>query len=546
MKDSSLPAVLRDHFSIDTLHADPALLRKILGMLRGRLVPDGTCAYPTVPFADLMGAFGELSMPAEGMAVDAFFDELHDKVLSHSAHLNHPMYIGHMTQALPWVTVVAEAFAAVLNQNQVKIETAYASTLVEKQVLGWMHRKVYRRGDDYYAQALRATGGAIGNIVGGGTVGNLTALAVALETRLPGTRKRGLHATLHASGYRGLAVIGSTRAHYSIKKAVATLGIGEDAMVAIPVDHRHRIDLAALAAKLDELRRERILVVALVGIAGTTETGAIDPLEELAAVAAKEGAWFHVDAAWGGALLVADQFGPLYRGIELADSVVIDGHKLLWVPMAQGMVLFKDAASLAALKHNSNYIIRNDSGDLGQTSLEGSRRFDALKLWTAFKVLGVSGYATLLGQAASLSAAMRGLLRDHPDFEQTSDSDTFILTYRFVPRALRERMLDLIETGMAGEALALNNRINVLNAALQERQKQGGTSFVSRTVLESPLFADGITVLRIVLTNVTTTPAHLAAILAEQREIGTLLLLESGLAPARVAARTPLDLLAST
>jgi hypothetical protein len=141
---------------------------------------------------------------------------------------------------------------------------------------------------------------------------------------------------------------------------------------------------------------------------------------------------------------------------------------------------------------------------------------------------------------------MRGLLRDHPDFEQTSDSDTFILTYRFVPRALRERMLDLIEAGMAGEALTLNNRINVLNAALQERQKRGGTSFVSRTVLESPMFADGITVLRIVLTNVATTPAHLAAILAEQRDIGTLLLRESGLAPVRAAARPRADLLTST
>ncbi len=535
MTDSGLQHALRQHFSVDTLARDPALLQKVLTMLGAWLTPEGGQPYPVTPLVDLLPLFNEQAIPVDGMAVDAFLDELGATVLSHTARLNHPMYIGHMTQSLPWVSVIAEAFTAVLNQNQVKIETAYVSTLIEKQILGWMHRKVYQSSEASYADAMKATDFALGNIVNGGTMGNLTALAVALEHQLPGTRREGLAATLARSGHRGLAVLASSRAHYSLKKALATLGMGEQALHAIPVDHDHRIDLPALEAKLAQLRRENIKVITLVGIAGTTETGAIDPLPALADIAAREQAWFHVDAAWGGALLLSPSFQPLLDGIARADSVVIDGHKLFWVPMAQGMVLFRERTSLDALKHNANYIIRSNSGDLGQTSLEGSRRFDALKLWTSFKVLGENGYTALLQQAAWLSGTMRAQIKEHQDFELTSDSQTFILTYRFVPLALRQYMAALAAAGRKEEALAIGRQLNAINEQLQEIQKSGGNSFVSRTVLDAPPYPEGISVLRVVLTNVTTTSDHVRAILAEQLAIGQALLAERDIGSAIAA-----------
>ncbi len=521
--DAHLAPQLQGHFSVDSLAAAPAPLHKALHLLGQWLGNEHGNVYPTTGFADLTEEFAVCRFPAQGMAIDAFLGELESTVLANTAQLNHPMYIGHMTQALPWITVLAEAFAAALNQNQVKVETAYVSTLIEKQILGWLHRAVYGRDDAYYADAMRARGEAIGNMVNGGTMGNLTALAVALEQQLPGTRKRGLFATLGESGYRGVAVIGSARIHYSLKKAMATLGLGEDALHLVPVDSRNRIDLTALEAKVARLRADGIKLVAIVGIAGTTETGAIDPLAHLAAIAKREQAWFHVDAAWGGALLVADQYKPLFDGIALADSVVIDGHKLLWVPMAQSMVLFRDRASLNCLKHNANYIIRQDSGDLGQTSLEGSRRFDALKLWTAFKVLGASGYRALLEQAGGLSRAMQTLIHAQPDFELITDSDTFILTYRYAPAPLRAQLEQALAAGNKESAATLNRQLNQLNAALQDEQKSQGKSFVSRTVLESTRYPGDTTVLRIVLTNVMTTPAHLRAILEQQRQIGAAL-----------------------
>ncbi|MGK5077215.1 pyridoxal-dependent decarboxylase [Janthinobacterium sp. HLX7-2] len=529
MTDTAIEQLLQQHFSIDALQRSPAPLQEALRMLGGWLAADRAAPYPHTPYAELLTQLSDTSLPEHGMPVAAFLEQLDTTVLANTAQLNHPQYIGHMTQALPWVSVLAEAFTAALNQNQVKIETAYVSTLIEKQVLGWLHRQVYQQADAVYTQAMAATSGALGNVVNGGTMGNLTALAVALEKQLPGTRKRGLFATMQDCAYAGVAVIGSARSHYSVKKALATLGLGENALRLVAVERDNRIDIAALESTIADLKLRNIKIIAMVGIAGTTETGAIDPLAAMAQIAAREGIWFHVDAAWGGALLIAEQYRALYDGIALADSVVIDGHKLLWVPMAQSMVLFKDSASLNLLKHNANYILRDNSGDLGQTSLEGSRRFDALKLWTSFKVLGVSGYTTLLQQAATLSSQLLALLADQQDFELLTRSDTFILTYRYVPAHLRQCMESLLAGGQVDAAAELNKQLNTLNARLQNRQKAEGRSFVSRTVLESTRYPGPTNVLRVVMTNVKTRPHHLRAILAEQRAIGQALVAELGL-----------------
>lgn len=524
MNDSRVDPLLHKHFSIEALESAPAPLEKAIRLLRNWMAAERTNPYPTTPFSKLIDKFDDYSIPTQGMEVDEFLDQLEITVLNNTAQLNHPMFIGHMTQALPWISVIAEAFTAALNQNQVKVETAYVSTLIEKQILGWLHRNVYCRNDDYYAKAMKSANDAIGNIVNGGTMGNLTALAVALERQFPGTRQAGLYASLKSSPYEGLVVVASARVHYSLKKAMATLGLGENALRLIPVDSDNRMDLHALAVTLESLKRQNIKVLALIGIAGTTETGAIDPLPELAAIARREQAWFHVDAAWGGALLLADRYKNLYTGIEQADSVVIDGHKLFWVPMAQSMVLFRDNTSLNTLKHNANYIIRDNSGDLGQTSLEGSRRFDALKLWTAFKVLGLRGYDALLEHASKLSDEMRRLIQDHPDFELITHSDTFILTYRYAPQHMQQQMAAFLADGMESESIALNEELNVLNAKLQEQQKTQGKSFVSRTVLESTPYPGDTTVLRVVLSNLTTTAQHLQAVLAHQVEIGSAIL----------------------
>jgi putative pyridoxal-dependent aspartate 1-decarboxylase len=456
-------------------------------------------------------------MPHDGTAMSAVLEALQKQILAHSVPVNHPKYIGHMTQALPWVSILVEAFIATLNQNQVKIETAYSSTLIEKQVLGWMHRQIYRFDDAFYRVCFQSNNATLGNMVNGGTMGNLTALSVALESQMPGLRKKGFLTILQEKAYSGFAVLASARVHYSVKKSLATLGLGEDALCVIPTDENNRIRLDLLEERIADLKHRKVKILALVGVAGTTETGSIDPLEELGCIAQREDIWFHVDAAWGGALLLAEKYRDMFHGIEMADSVVIDGHKLFWVSMAQGMVLFKSENSLNHLLHTANYIIRKSSGDLGRTSLEGSRRFDALKLWFSFKLFGLKGYEGLLDQCRLLATEMRELVKQDPDFELITCSDTFILTYRFAPRDLQVRLKECMQRGDTGEAANINETLNRMNVALQDEQKRRGLSFVSRTLLESTPYPGQTTVLR---TNMLTTAGDLREILDEQREIG--------------------------
>jgi len=512
--------LLKTYFSAKGLDKDPALLQQSLRLIREWLFVDKRHAYPPADFENLKKEFNAPAMPLDGAGMDAVLDVLRQKVFAHSVPVNHPKYIGHMTQALPWVSVMVETFIATLNQNQVKIETAYSSTLVEKQVLGWMHRQIYRFDAAFYRDCFQSNEATLGNMVNGGTMGNLTALSVALESQLPGLRKKGFLTILREKEYAGFAVLASARVHYSVKKSLATLGLGEDALCVIPTDENNRIRLDLLEERIAELKRSNIKILALIGVAGTTETGSIDPLEELGRIAQREDMWFHVDAAWGGALLLAEKYRDMFHGIEMADSVVIDGHKLFWVSMAQGMVLFKNEKSLNHLLHAANYIIRKSSGDLGRTSLEGSRRFDALKLWFSFKLFGLKGYEALLDQCALLATSMRELVMEDPDFELITCSYTFILTYRFAPRAMQARLRESMQNGDTRRAESLNETLNRMNIALQDEQKRRGLSFVSRTMLESTPYPGQTTVLRVVLTNMLTTVEDLKEILDEQREIG--------------------------
>src|SRR5262249_22454026 len=157
--------------------------------------------------------------------------------------------------------------------------------------------------------------------------------------------------------------------HYSLGKSVDLLGLGHRQLVAIPVTAQHKIDLGALAREIAALKARRIGVLAIVGVAGTTETGNVDPLDALAELAAEHGAHFHVDAAWGGPTLFSERYRHLLKGIERADSVTIDAHKQLYVPVGAGMVVFKDVQALSSVEHHADYVIRRGSRDIGKHTL---------------------------------------------------------------------------------------------------------------------------------------------------------------------------------
>jgi putative pyridoxal-dependent aspartate 1-decarboxylase len=509
-----------------TLHRlDREISENLIGFLRTRIV-----AGDIAP-ANLERDFQETRIPEDPLFVSEQVEFLLEKVVAQSVHTSAPSFIGHMTSALPYFMFPLAKIMMTLNQNVVKIETSKAFTPLERQVVGMLHRLVYAQSDEFYAQWTQSFLHSLGSFCSGGTIANVTALWVA-RNRLLGPRdgfagvaEEGLAAALEHAGLRGMAVLVSRRGHYSLVKSADLLGLGRRQLVPIPVGAGHTIDVPALRREIDALRARRIGILAIVGIAGTTETGSVDPLPELADIAAEHGVHFHVDGAWGGPTLFSSRHRHLLAGIERADSVTLDAHKQLYVPVGAGMVVFKDVQALSAVEHHANYVLRRGSRDIGKHTLEGTRQGMAMLVHSALRIIGRRGYDLLIDLGIDKARQFAAMIRAAGDFELTSEPVLNLLTYRYVPAAARAALA----RGSAAENSATNLTLDSLNESIQKEQRAGGKTFVSRTRLETAAHAGQVlSVFRVVLANPLTTPEILREILNEQRALGERLTVEEG------------------
>lgn len=465
--------------------------------------------------------FASFTIPEEPTYVSEYTEFVKENLVAHSVHTASPAFVGHMTSALPYFMLPLARLMTALNQNVVKVETSKAFTPMERQVLAMLHHLVYRRDDDFYPQWIHDSRHALGAFCSGGTIANITALWVARnrlfapQADFRGIAQEGLARALKYRGADGIAVLVSERGHYSLGKAADLLGMGRDDLVKVKTDDCNRIDLIALKEECRRLRDLNILPLALVGIAGTTETGNVDPLEEMADVAQELGCHFHVDAAWGGPTLFSDRHRHLLRGIERADSVTIDGHKQLYVPMGAGMVVFKDPTALTAIEHHANYILRHGSKDLGSHTLEGSRPGKAMLVHAGFSIIGRKGYELLIDTGIERARTFADMIQQHPDFELISEPELNILTYRYCPAAIQQALNEMT----AQQRAAVNSLLDQVCQLLQKYQREAGKTFVSRTRLQVTRHGMELTVLRAVLANPLTTHEILEAVLAEQCEI---------------------------
>jgi glutamate decarboxylase len=384
-----------------------------------------------------------------------------------------------------------------------------------------LHHLVYRRDDAFYPPWIHNSQAALGAFCSGGTVANVTALWVARNRLFApggtfgGIAREGLARSLKHLGCQGLAVLVSERGHYSFGKAADLLGIGRDHLVKVKTDTNNRIDLKLLRQECRRLQDENIRPLALVGIAGTTETGNVDPLEALADFAQELGCHFHVDAAWGGPTLFSDRYRHLLTGIERADSVTIDAHKQLYVPMGAGMVVFKDPTAQSAIEHHAAYILRHGSKDLGSHTLEGSRPGMAMLVHAGLSIIGRKGYELLIDMGIERAQTFAAMIQQHPDFELTSVPELNILTYRYCPHAVQQTL----EEATPELRTEINVLLDQVCQLLQKSQREAGKTFVSRTRLRMTVYGEELTVLRVVLANPLTTDVILSSVLAEQGEI---------------------------
>ncbi|PSV30657.1 MULTISPECIES: pyridoxal-dependent aspartate 1-decarboxylase PanP [unclassified Photobacterium] len=474
------------------------------------------------PLLEIEKDFSDPAIPEIPSFVSEHTQFLLNKLVSQSVHTSAPSFIGHMTSALPYFMMPLSKIMIALNQNLVKIETSKAFTPLERQVLGMLHKLIFNENESFYQQWMHSADHSLGAFCSGGTIANITALWVARNTVLKpdgdfkGIAQEGLFRAMKHYGYDDLAILVSERGHYSLKKSADVLGIGRDSLISIKTDDDNRINIDHLQSTLADLKQRNIKPFAIIGIAGTTETGNVDPLDQLADIATEHDCHFHVDAAWGGATLMSNKYRHLLKGIERADSITIDAHKQLYIPMGAGMVIFKNPELMTAIEHHAEYILRKGSKDLGSHTLEGSRSGMAMLLYASMNIISRPGYELLINNSIENARYFADLIKQQIDFELVTEPELCLLTYRYVPEATQEALL--IATDEERETLL--ELLNDLTKFIQKRQRESGKSFVSRTRITPEKWQHKITtVFRVVLANPLTTETILQNVLSEQRQL---------------------------
>lgn len=481
------------------------------------------------PLSEIETDFNAHQIPVDPTFVSDYADEIMQNLVAHSVHTAAPSFIGHMTSALPYFVLPLSKMMVGLNQNLVKIETSKAFTPLERQVLGMMHHLVYQQPGNFYDQWMHSANHSLGAFCSGGTVANITALWIARNRLLKpqadfkGITREGMPKALRFYGFDDLAILVSERGHYSLGKTADLLGIGRDNIISIATDENNKVDVEAMRQAANTLAAQNIKVMAIVGVAGTTETGNVDPLTELAELAAELQCHFHVDAAWGGASLLSNKYRHLLKGIELADSVTIDAHKQMYVPMGAGMVLFKDPELANSIVHHAEYILRVGSKDLGSHTLEGSRPGMAMLVHACLQIIGRDGYEILINNSLEKARYFASIIKQHPEFELVTEPELCLLTYRFIPNTVQQLLNSAVANNNEAIVAQINELIDGLTQFIQKHQREQGKSFVSRTRIQpAQYFRQHTTVFRVVLANPLTDEQILHDVLTEQAEIAQL------------------------
>jgi glutamate decarboxylase len=484
---------------------------------------DASNTNSNIELNSLLEKFANSKIPVEPSSFESYFKYLDDNVVAHSIHTSSPQFIGHMTSALPYFVQPLAKLMTAMNQNSVKIETAKALSFYERQALAMMHRQIYNLDDNFYTEHIQNNQSTLGILVSGGTTANITALWCARNKSLGpkneflGIEKEGLGAALNFYGYKGAVVIGSELMHFSFEKVADLMSISTQGLIKIPVDSNNRVDVQALRQAVTDCRQQNLHIIAIVGIAGTTDSGSIDPLEDIAKIAQENNVHFHVDAAWSGPVIFSRQHRHKLAGIEQADSVTIDGHKQLYLPMGIGMVFFREPHIASSIEKQASYTMRKGSFDLGKRALEGSRPGMSLFLHAGLNLIGLKGYEFLIDEGIRKTQYMAARISAMPEFELLAEPDTNLLIYRYIPEKFREFAVkkQLNETS--------NQIISKFNEKLQKLQRQIGRTFVSRTTKTITCFGKEtpIAAMRVVIANPLTTEEDINAVLNDQIRIAS-------------------------
>jgi len=440
--------------------------------------------FPGLSPAEVSQRFDE-TLPPDGTELGAVLGKVERDVVATSTLNIGPNYYGYITGGGNQVGILAEMIKAALNQNNLKWHSSPVSTELEKLVVRWL------------AEWIGYSTDCSGTLLGGGSVANFEALAVARKIKSP--------VEISEEGLQNappMTVYVSSEGHSSFDKAMDILGLGRKNLKKIPVNDQYQVNTEQLEMEIRQDKKSGAHPICAVGIAGTTNTGAIDDLEAIGEICRKYDLWYHVDAAYGGPAARLDSCRDLFRGIELADSVVVNPHKWLYVP-------FEVAALLVRRPENQrrtfslvpDYLQSGESDeertDLMEYNLPLTKDFKALKVWMTLKTYGSRTIEEAIRQDIDLAAYLVDKIQASDSFDLMAPAPLSIVCFRFNPGMESEKKLD-----------ELNDRL--INAV-----EQDGRIFLTGTRI------GGKTVLRVCLINHRRTRKDVDYLLDVLEEIGT-------------------------
>ena len=439
--------------------------------------------FPGLSPAEVSQRFEE-PLPPDGTQLGEVLDKVERDVFATSTLNIGPNFYGYITGGGNQVGILAEMIKAALNQNNLKWHSSPASTELEKLVIRWL------------AEWIGYSTGCSGTLLGGGSVANFEALAVARKIKSP--------AAISEEGLQcapPMTVYVSTEGHSSFDKAMDILGLGRKNLKKIPVNDQFQIDPGRLEMEIKQDKESGNHPICAIGIAGTTNTGAVDDLAAIGNICRKYDLWYHVDAAYGGPAARLATCRDLFNGIDLADSVVVNPHKWLYVP-------FEVAALLVRQPENQrrtfslvpDYLQSGGSEeartDLMEYNLPLTKDFKALKVWMTLKTYGSRKIEEAIQQDIDLAAYLVRKLQASDNFELMAPAPLSIVCFRFNPG---------IESG---------KKLDELNSRLIHAVEQDGRVFLTGTRI------GGKTVLRVCLINHRRTRRDVDFLLDVLEEIG--------------------------
>jgi aromatic-L-amino-acid decarboxylase len=428
-------------------------------------------------------------MPASPAPLSELFDELDRVILPHVVNWGHPSFFGYFGSTTTAPGILGEMLAAALNVSAMTWRTSPAATELETVVLEWLRR------------ALGLSDAFTGVVYDTASVALLHALAAAREGLRLDVRRRGLAG-------RGdvpvLRVYASEQAHSSVEKAAVTLGVGEENVRRVATDARFRMDADALRAAVEEDRRAGVLPLAVVATVGTTSSAASDPVEQIADFCRAQNVWLHVDAAYGGALALLPEYAHLRRELEPADSLVVNPHKWLFVPLDFSALYTRRPELLRETFSLVPEYLRGDAehGEVNYMDygVQLGRRFRALKAWAVFKTFGRLGIESRIREHLRLAQLFALGVARTDGFELTAAPEMAVVCFRALP-----------EPGL-NEAEA-DKCSDELNRALVEAVNATGRAYLTHTTLRGRVTA------RVAVGNVLTDERHIAELLSLLEEV---------------------------